>query len=84
MIQYCEQNVFFVVDLLEMLFVEYMNEMLKVDDEGYYNIVEFNMVIQVEDLQCVVFEKSVGENNIFQFEYKVLILLYLNILFYFY
>lgn len=59
---------------------EYMNEMLVADDEGYYNTAEFNTAIHVEDIQRVVSEKSAGENNTFQSEYKVLISLYLNTL----
>lgn len=80
MFQYCEYNVFFAADLPETSPAEYMNETLKADDEGYYNTAEFNTAIQVEDLQRVVSEKSAGENNTFQSEYKVLISLYLNTL----
>lgn len=59
---------------------EYMNETLMADDGGYYNTAEFKTAIRMEDLQRVVSEKSAGENNTFQSEYKVLISLYLNTL----
>lgn len=52
---------------------EYMNETLMADDGGYYNTAEFNTAIRIIDLQRVVSEKSAGENNTFQSEYKVLI-----------
>lgn len=51
---------------------EYMNEALTGDDEGYYNTAEFNTSIRFEDLQRVISDKSAGENNTFQSEYKVL------------
>lgn len=55
---------------------EYMNHTLPEDDGGYYNTAEVNTVIRVEDLQRVISEKSAGENNMFQSEYKVLSLIY--------
>lgn len=54
---------------------EYMNHTLPEDDGGYYNTAEVNTVIRVEDLQCVISEKSAGENNMFQSEYRVLSLI---------
>nr|XP_034335006.1 receptor-type tyrosine-protein phosphatase T-like isoform X1 [Crassostrea gigas] len=49
---------------------EYMNHTLPEDDGGYYNTAEVNTVIRVEDLQRVISEKSAGENNMFQSEYR--------------
>ncbi|XP_065941646.1 receptor-type tyrosine-protein phosphatase epsilon [Magallana gigas] len=49
---------------------EYMNEALVEDDGGYYNTAEVNTAICLEDLQRVMSEKSAGENNTFQSEYK--------------
>lgn len=48
-----------------------MNGTLMGDDGGYYNTTEFNTAIRIEDLQHVVSDKSAGENNAFQSEYKV-------------
>lgn len=53
-----------------------MNHALTEDDGGYYNTAEVNTFIRVEDLQAVISEKSAGENNTFQSEYRVLRLLY--------
>lgn len=53
---------------------EYMNEALVEDDGGYYNTAEVNTAICLEDLQRVMSEKSAGENNTFQSEYKVSII----------
>lgn len=50
---------------------EYMNEALVEDNGGYYNTAEVNTAIRFEDLQRVMSEKSAGENNTFQSEYKV-------------
>lgn len=50
---------------------EYINEALVEDNGGYYNIAEVNTAIRFEDLQRVMSEKSAGENNTFQSEYKV-------------
>nr|XP_034335012.1 receptor-type tyrosine-protein phosphatase zeta-like [Crassostrea gigas] len=47
-----------------------MNHTLPEDDGGYYNTAEVNTVICVEDLQRVISEKSAGENNMFQSEYR--------------
>lgn len=55
---------------------EYMNHALTEDDGGYYNTAEVNTFIRVEDLQPVISEKSAGENNMFQSEYRVLRLIY--------
>lgn len=55
---------------------EYMNHTLPEDDGGYYNTAEVNTVIRVEDLQRVISEKSAGEYNMFQSEYRVLSLIY--------
>lgn len=41
------------------------------DDGGYYNTTELNTFIHIENLQRVIQEKSTGENNVFQSEYKV-------------
>lgn len=49
---------------------EYMNHTLPEDDGGYYNTAEVNTVIRVEDLQRVISEKSAGEKNMFQSEYR--------------
>nr|XP_034319182.1 receptor-type tyrosine-protein phosphatase alpha-like [Crassostrea gigas]XP_034319183.1 receptor-type tyrosine-protein phosphatase alpha-like [Crassostrea gigas] len=49
---------------------EYMNEALVEDDGGYYNTADVNTAIRLEDLQRVMSEKSAGENNTFQSEYK--------------
>lgn len=53
---------------------EYMNEALVEDDGCYYNTAEVNTAIRLEDLQRVMSEKSAGENNTFQSEYKVSII----------
>lgn len=53
-----------------------MNHVLTEDDGGYYNTAEVNTFIRVEDLQPVISEKSAGENNMFQSEYRVLRLIY--------
>lgn len=55
---------------------EYMNHTLPEDDGGYYNTAEVNTVIRFEDLQRVISEKSAGEKNMFQLEYRVLSLIY--------
>lgn len=55
---------------------EYMNHALTEDDGGYYNTAEVNTFIRVEDLQPVISEKSAGENNMFQSEYRVMHLIY--------
>lgn len=77
-VKFCKKNLYLAVDLPETLPAEYMNETLMADDEGYYNTAEFNTDIHVEDLQRVVSEKSAGENNTFQSEYRVLLSLYLT------
>lgn len=50
---------------------EYMNEALVEDNGGYYNTAEVNTAIRFKDLPHVMSEKSAGENNTFQSEYKV-------------
>lgn len=49
----------------------YMNEALAEDDGGYYNTSEVNTAIRLEDLHRLISDKSGGENNTFQSEYKV-------------
>lgn len=56
-----------------------MNHTLTEDDGGYYNTAEVNTVIRVDDLQRVISEKSAGEKNMFQSEYRVLSLIFNNI-----
>lgn len=47
-------------------------EIKETEDGGYYNTVQINTDIRIEDLQDVILRKSVGENNTFLHEYKVL------------
>lgn len=37
-------------NIYDVLFGEYINVIMIVDDEGYYNIIELNMFIEVDDL----------------------------------
>lgn len=53
-----------------------MNHTWTDDDGGYYNTAEVNTVIRVDDLQRVISEKSAGEKNMFQSEYRVLSLIF--------
>lgn len=41
------------------------------DNGTYCNTTELNIAIRVDDLQCVISEKSIGENKAFLSEYKV-------------
>lgn len=46
-------------------------EIQEAEDGGYYNTVQMNTNIRIEDLQDVILRKSEGENNTFLEEYKV-------------
>lgn len=70
---------FFADDLPTTSTGEYMNHTLTEDDGGYYNTAEVNTVIRVDDLQRLISEKSAGEKNMFQSEYRVLSLIFNNI-----
>lgn len=41
------------------------------DNGTYYNTTELSIAIRVDDLQCVISEKSIGENKGFLSEFKV-------------
>lgn len=41
------------------------------DNGTYWNTTELIIAIRVDDLQCVISEKSIGENKVFLSEYKV-------------
>ncbi|XP_056002718.1 receptor-type tyrosine-protein phosphatase kappa-like [Ostrea edulis] len=45
-------------------------EIKETEDGGYYNTVQINTDIRIEDLQDVILRKSEGENNTFLHEYK--------------
>lgn len=42
------------------------------DNGTYYNTTELSIAIRVDDLQCVISEKSIGENKAFLSEFKVI------------
>lgn len=63
----------FIEDSQSDLCGECINETTTEEDGGYYNTTQLKTIIRVVDLQQVIQEKSKGENNVFQFEYKVLI-----------
>lgn len=50
---------------------EYINKELTENDGGYYNTTDVNTAIRLKDLHGVISDKSTGENNTFQSEYKV-------------
>ncbi|XP_034310566.2 receptor-type tyrosine-protein phosphatase epsilon isoform X1 [Magallana gigas] len=49
---------------------EFVNEAVIGDNGTYCNTTELNIAIRVDDLQCVISEKSIGENKAFLSEYK--------------
>lgn len=51
---------------------EFENETVIGDNGTYYNTTELSIAIRVDDLQCVISEKSIGENKAFLSEFKVI------------